>query len=68
MVNFGPLTAEIGWWVWSTIAYFNGFRVYGFVTPLTNFNGGQPNFERCLAVCWAGTLHRPIYIFGAVIR
>ena len=26
MVNFGPLTAEIGWWVWGTPANFNGFR------------------------------------------
>jgi len=25
MVNFGPLTAEIGWQVWSTPANFNGF-------------------------------------------
>jgi len=27
MVNFGPLTAEIGWTVWGIIANFNGFRV-----------------------------------------
>jgi len=27
MVNFGPLTAEIGWRVWSTPANFNRFRV-----------------------------------------
>jgi len=27
MVNFGPLTAEIGSEVWSTPANFNGFRV-----------------------------------------
>jgi len=27
MMNFGPLTAEICWWVWSTPANFNGFRV-----------------------------------------
>jgi len=27
MVNFNPLTAEIGWRVWSTSANFNGFRV-----------------------------------------
>jgi len=27
MVNFGPLTAEIGWWVWGTPANFNRFRV-----------------------------------------
>jgi len=27
MVNFGLLTAEIGWRVWGTPANFNGFRV-----------------------------------------
>jgi len=27
MVNFGPLVAEIDWWVWGTTANFNGFRV-----------------------------------------
>ena len=27
MVNFGPLTAEIGWQVWGTPSYFNGYRV-----------------------------------------
>jgi len=27
MVNFGPLTAEIGVVVWDTAADFNGFRV-----------------------------------------
>ena len=28
MVNFGPLAAEIDWWVWGTPANFNGFRVF----------------------------------------
>jgi len=28
-----------------------------FVTALTSLNGGQPNFARCLAISWAGTLH-----------
>ena len=28
----------------------------GFVTAATSLNGGQPNFARCLAVSWAGTL------------
>jgi len=27
MVNFGPLAAEIRWWVWGTPVNFNGFRV-----------------------------------------
>jgi len=33
-----------------------------FVTAATSLTGGQPNFARCLAVSWAGTLY--IYIFG----
>ena len=28
-----------------------------FLTPLTSLNRGQPNFARCLAVSWAGTLY-----------
>ena len=28
MVNFGPLSAEIGWRVWGTPVNFNGFRVF----------------------------------------
>jgi len=27
MMNFGPLTAEIDWWVWGTPSYLNGYRV-----------------------------------------
>jgi len=27
MVNFSPLTAEIGWWVWGTLANLNAFRI-----------------------------------------
>ena len=27
MVNFGSLTAEIDWRVWSTPSYFDGYRV-----------------------------------------
>jgi len=53
MANFGPLTAEIGSGVWGTPANFNGFRV----TAETSLTGGQPNFARCLAVSWAGTLY-----------
>jgi len=28
-----------------------------FVTAVTSLTGGQPNFARCLAVSWAGTLY-----------
>jgi len=27
MVKFGPLTAEIGWWVWGILANFNRFCI-----------------------------------------
>ena len=59
MANFGLLTAEIR----------SGLREFGapqqiltvsrlaFVTAPTSLNGGQPNFARCLAVSWAGTLY-----------
>jgi len=29
----------------------------GFVTTPTSLNGRQPNFARCLAVSWAGTIY-----------
>jgi len=31
----------------------------GFVTAPTSLNGGLPNFARCSAVSWAGTLYIP---------
>jgi len=55
MVNFGSLAAEIVSLVWGTPANFNGFGV-GFITAATSLNGSRPNFARCLAVSWAGTL------------
>jgi len=55
MVNLGLLTAEIGWRVWGSQQISTGF-VFGFVTAPTSLNGGQPNFARCLAVSWTGTL------------
>jgi len=36
---------------------FQRFSRLGFVTAATSLNGGQPNFARCLAVSWAGTLY-----------
>jgi len=56
--NFGPLMAEIGSGVWGTPSNFNGFHVLpSLLHAATSFIGGQPNFARCLAVSWAGTLH-----------
>jgi len=34
-----------------------------FATATTSLNGGQPNFARCLADSWAGTLH--IHVRGS---
>ena len=64
MVNFGLLTAEIDWRVLDTPANIKGVSRLSFVTAPTLLNGRQPNFARCLAVSWAGTLY--IYISGAV--
>jgi len=63
MVNFGPLTAEIGSAVWGAPANFNGFHflassLLGFVTALMLLSGGQPNFAQCLAVSCA------CFVFG----
>jgi len=43
MVNVGPLTAEIDWWVWGTPSYFNGYRIC-FVTARHSSIGHQSNF------------------------
>ena len=56
MVNFGPLTAETGWWVWGTPANFNGFRVLGSLLH-RRFSTEVNQFARCLAVSLAGTLY-----------
>ena len=53
MVNLGPLTAEIDWRVWGT----QQISRLGLVTASTSLNGDRPNFTRCLAVFWAGTLY-----------
>ena len=58
MVNFDPLTAEIGSEVWGP-QQISTRCAYGFVTAPTSLNGGQPHFARCLTVSWAGTLYIP---------
>jgi len=59
MVNVGLLilTVDVGLTVWGTQANFQWVSRLGLVTAPTSLNGGQPNFARCLAVSWAGTLH-----------
>jgi len=46
MVNFGPLTAEIGSRVWGTPANFNGFRVFAALLHGIRQSSSerQPNF------------------------
>ena len=44
MVNYGPLTAEIGSGVWGTPANFNGVSRLGSVTAPHSSSGRQPNF------------------------
>jgi len=44
MVNFGPLTADIGSGVCGTPANFNGFRVLAALRHSTHSTGRQPNF------------------------
>ena len=56
MVNFGPLTAEIGSGVWGTPTNFNGFCVLQRYCTASS-SGRQPNFALCLAVSWPGTLY-----------
>ena len=54
MVNFGPLTAEIGSGVWGTPTNFNGFCV---LAALLQGIGRQPNFaalNRGRHLCSAG--------------
>jgi len=38
----------------------------GFITGATSLNGSQPNFARCLAISWAGTLY--IHFQGLLSR
>ena len=47
-----------------------GLRL-GFVTASTSLNGSQPNFARCLAVSWAGTLYihfRGLLIYNGILH
>jgi len=62
MANFGPQMAEISWQVWAP-QQFQPVSHLGFVTAVTLFTGGQPNFAWCLAISWAGTLY--IHFSGA---
>jgi len=61
MVNFGPLTAKIGWRVWVIPANFNGFRVFALLLQRRR----SPEANQTLHDVWPspGLVHY-IYIFG----
>jgi len=63
MANTGPLMASICSGVWGTRVNFNRFLRLALVTAAMSLTGGQPNFARCLAVSWVGTL----YTFSAAL-
>ena len=57
MVNFGPLTAEIGSGVWGTPTNLNGFCVLAALLHGIYSSGRQPNFtalNRGRQLCLAG--------------
>jgi len=56
----GELRLTSGWDRFDCLGHSSKFqRVLrlGLVTAATSLNGSQPNFARCLAVSWAGTLY-----------
>jgi len=61
MVNFGPLAAEINWWVCGTPAYLNGYRVLASLLQ----RRCSTEVNRTLHDVWpsAGLVYY-IYIFG----
>jgi len=63
MANFGPLTAEICWRVWGSLANFNGFCVL----PSLLQQCRSPEANQTLNDVWPfpGLVHY-IYVFGAV--
>jgi len=56
MVDFDPLTAEIGSGVWGTPSKFQRVSRLSLVTAATSLTGDQPNLARRLVVSLAGTL------------
>jgi len=55
MVNFGPLTAEIGSGVWGTLANFNGFRVLAALL----------HGSLVVGVCQSAALNRGHHLYSA---
>jgi len=61
MVNFCPLTAEIGWWVWGTPANFNGFPI---LASLLHRRRWTEDSQTLNDVWPSPGLVHSIYIFG----
>jgi len=57
MVNFGPLTAEIGWRVWGTRANFNRFRVLALLLHQWRSTKLCTMFGRVLGWCTIFYIH-----------
>jgi len=58
--QYGELRPTSGWDQLESLGHPSKFQRVsrvGFVTAATSLTGGQPNFARCLAVSWAGTLY-----------
>jgi len=58
--QYGELLSTNGWDQFRSLRHPSKFQRVshlGFVTAETSFAGGEPNFARCLAICWAGTLY-----------
>jgi len=56
--QYGELRPTSGWDRFGSLGHSHKFQqvsCLGFVTAATSLTGGQPNFARCLAICWAGT-------------
>jgi len=63
--QYGELRPCNGWDQLAGLGHQSKFQRVshlGFVTAVTSFTRGQPNFARCLAISWAGTLY--IHFWG----
>jgi len=52
MVNFGPLTSEICWRVWSSPANFNGFRVLASLLHRHHSTEVNQTLHYCILLNW----------------
>ena len=58
--QYGELRPTNGWDLLASLGHPSKFQPVsrlGFITAALSLNGGQPNFARCLAVSWTGTLY-----------